>query len=77
MTGCVAPPFLISVLDGAEWSALHLGHFTPGENLPWYSLDRRLGGPQGRSGRCGEEKNVASVGNRIPAVQLVARHYAD
>jgi hypothetical protein len=25
---------------------------------PWYSLDRRLGGLQSRSGRCGEEKNA-------------------
>jgi hypothetical protein len=24
---------------------------------PWYTLDRRLGGPQSRSGRGGEEKN--------------------
>jgi hypothetical protein len=24
---------------------------------PWYSLDRRLGEPQSRSGRDGEEKN--------------------
>jgi hypothetical protein len=24
---------------------------------PWYALDRRLGGPQSRSGRGGEEKN--------------------
>jgi hypothetical protein len=24
---------------------------------PWYPLDRRLGGPQSRSGRDGEEKN--------------------
>jgi hypothetical protein len=24
---------------------------------PWYPLDRSLGGPQGRSGRGGEEKN--------------------
>jgi hypothetical protein len=24
---------------------------------PWYLLDRRLGGPQSRSGRGGEEKN--------------------
>jgi hypothetical protein len=23
----------------------------------WYLLDRRLAGPQGRSGRCDEEKN--------------------
>jgi hypothetical protein len=25
-------------------------------NSPWYPLDRRLGGPQSRSGRGGEEK---------------------
>jgi hypothetical protein len=44
---------------------------------PQYPLERRLGGPQGRSGRCGEEKNLASAGNRTPAVQLVARRYTD
>jgi hypothetical protein len=27
------------------------------EKNPWYPLDRRLGGPQSRSGRGGEEKN--------------------
>jgi hypothetical protein len=26
-------------------------------NSPWYSLDRKLGGSQSRSGRGGEEKN--------------------
>jgi hypothetical protein len=32
---------------------------------PWYSLDRRLGGPQSRSGRGGEEKNSQPpAGNR-------------
>jgi hypothetical protein len=25
---------------------------------PWYPLDRRLGGLQSRSGRCGEENNL-------------------
>jgi hypothetical protein len=29
----------------------------PQEKSPWYQLDRRLGGPQNRSGRGGEEKN--------------------
>jgi hypothetical protein len=29
----------------------------PQGKSPWYSLDRRLGGPQSRSGRGGEEKN--------------------
>jgi hypothetical protein len=32
-SGGVAP-FLISVLDGDEWSASHTEHFTPGENAP-------------------------------------------
>jgi hypothetical protein len=30
--------------------------FTPRERTLLYSLDRRLGGPQNRSGRCGEDK---------------------
>jgi hypothetical protein len=35
------------------------------EKSPRYSLDRRLGGPQSRSGRDGEEKNSQlPVGNR-------------
>jgi hypothetical protein len=40
----------------------HRNNFTPrplypqGKN-PWYPLDKRLGGPQSRSGRGGEEKN--------------------
>jgi hypothetical protein len=29
----------------------------PQGKSPWYSLDRRLGGPQSRSGRGGEDKN--------------------
>jgi hypothetical protein len=36
----------------------------PGEN-PWYQLDRRLDGPQNRSGDDGEEKKFpAPAGNR-------------
>jgi hypothetical protein len=29
----------------------------PGKAPSWYPLDRKLGGPQNRSGRGGEEKN--------------------
>jgi hypothetical protein len=29
----------------------------PQGKRPWYPLDRKLGGPQSRSGRGGEEKN--------------------
>jgi hypothetical protein len=36
--------FLISALDGDEWSTSRPGHFTPGET-PQYPLDKRLGGP--------------------------------
>jgi hypothetical protein len=50
--------------------------FTPRERVPRYSLDRRLGGSQNRSGRCGEEKHLASSRNPTPAVQPVARRDA-
>jgi hypothetical protein len=45
---------LTSALDGCEWSA-----FTthPQGNSPWDPFDRRLDGPQSRSGRSGEDKN--------------------
>jgi hypothetical protein len=36
-----------------------------------YPLDRRLGGPQSRSRRYGEEKKLALARNRTPAVQPV------
>jgi hypothetical protein len=50
--------FLISALDGGELSASRPGRFTPKKRASlWYPLDRRLGGPQSRSGRGGEEKN--------------------
>jgi hypothetical protein len=32
----------------------------PQRKSPWYPLDRRLGGPQSRSGRGGEKKNSQS-----------------
>jgi hypothetical protein len=43
--------FLTSALVGGRWSASRPGRFTPG-----YPFDRRLGGPQSRSGRRGKEK---------------------
>jgi hypothetical protein len=55
--------------------------FTPrqlypqGKN-PWYPLDRRLGGPQSRSGRGGEEKNSKPLpGLETPIIQPVAQRY--
>jgi hypothetical protein len=43
---------------------------------PRYSFDRRLGGPQNRPGRCGEEKHLALAENPTPAVQPEARRAA-
>jgi hypothetical protein len=42
------------------------------ERAPRWPLDRKLGGPQSRSGRCGEEQNLSSAGYGTPAVQLAA-----
>jgi hypothetical protein len=42
----------------------------------WYTLDRRLGGPQNRSGR-GEQKNSQPLpGLEPPIIQPVAQRYA-
>jgi hypothetical protein len=50
--------FLTAALDGGEWSASRPAAYTPRERASlWYPLDRRLGGPQSRSGRSCEEKN--------------------
>jgi hypothetical protein len=46
---------LTSALDGGEWSASLPGRFTPQGKSLCYPLDRRLGVPQSRSGRHGEE----------------------
>jgi hypothetical protein len=45
--------------------------FNPRRKSPQYSLDRRLGGPQNRPGRGGEEKHLAPARNPTPAVQPV------
>jgi hypothetical protein len=37
---------------------LHALATLPLGKSPWYPLDRRLGGPQTKSGRCSKEKNV-------------------
>jgi hypothetical protein len=57
-------------------SQLHAPNANLPEKSPRYPLDRRLGGPQNRSGRCGEEKRLAHAGNPTPAVQPVSRRDA-
>jgi hypothetical protein len=43
---------------------------------PWYTLDRRLGGPLSRSGRGSEEKNSQPLqGIKPPIIQPVAQRY--
>jgi hypothetical protein len=44
---------LTSALDGGEWPR----PFYPQGKSPWQPLDRRVGGPQSRSGPGSEEKN--------------------
>jgi hypothetical protein len=56
-SGDVAP---LNLWLGTRWR--RVVSFTPRPlysqgKSPWYPLDRRLGGPQSRSGRGGEEKN--------------------
>jgi hypothetical protein len=50
--------------------------YPQGKN-PWYPLDRRLGGPQTRFGRRGEDKNSQLLaGLELPIIQPVAQRYA-
>jgi hypothetical protein len=59
---------------------LHAPVALPPKKDPWYALDRKLGGPQSRSGRGGEEKKHRprrESNPRTPIVQPVAQRYTD
>jgi hypothetical protein len=56
--GGTTPFFLTSEMDGGECSASRHCRFTPREKRPQYPSYKRLSGPQGRYGRCGEEKSI-------------------
>jgi hypothetical protein len=45
-----------------------------GGKCPRYPLDSRLGGPQSRSGRCGEEKILDPTGTRTPTPRSFSRY---
>jgi len=64
---------MTAALEGGEWSAAR-----PGRTLPpgktRYPFYRRLGGPQGRSGRA---KNLVSTGIRSRTVQPVVIRYTN
>ena len=66
--------YLTLALDGGGWSTPRLGRFTPGKETR-YPLYRRLGRPQGRSGRL--RKTSPPPGFDPQTVQLVASRYAD
>jgi len=64
--------FLTAALDGGEWLTSGPSRFTPGEE-PGYRFNRKLGYPQSRSERLGEEKNVFNLPGFQPrTVQPVA-----
>jgi hypothetical protein len=65
-SGGIAQPFLTSALDGGGRSAPRLSRLTPLRNSPRYPLDRRLGEPRSRLGRCGEEKNISPLSGIEP-----------
>ena len=62
---------MTAALEGGEWSAARLG----GTLLPEktrYPFYRRLGGPQGRSGR---SENLVPIGIRSRSVQRLVSRY--
>jgi hypothetical protein len=74
--GSIAP----RILDfGTRWKCVvsfTIRPFYPQGNSPWYSLNRRLGRPQSRSGRSGEEKNSQLLPRlEPPIIQPVAQRY--
>jgi hypothetical protein len=52
-------------------SQLHPPAALPPGKEPRYPLDRRLGGPQSRSGRCGEEKILDPTGTLSVLVSMI------
>ena len=64
---------MTAALEGGEWSAARPGRtLSPGKTR--YSLYRRLGGPQGWSGRA---ENLVPTRIRSRSVQHVASRYTD
>jgi len=60
---------MTAALEGVEWSAGRPGHTLP-PGKTWYPFYRRLGGPQGQSGRA---ENLIPTGIRSRTVQPVAQ----
>jgi hypothetical protein len=67
----VSYKFLTSSVDGVHAPAA----LTPGKEPLRYSLDRRLGGPQSRSRRRGEEKILDPTRTRTPAPRSFSPYF--
>lgn len=67
----MAPPLLISALDGGQWSVSHSGHFTTGEEFQSINWIGGLGWPQSPSGCYGEQNHIVFAGNETQSVQPV------
>jgi hypothetical protein len=80
--GGIAPPFPTSALDGGEWPSFTPRPLYPRGKSPRYPLDRRLGGPQSRSGCCGVERNLlplpeSNSGRPVRSPSLYRLRYPD
>jgi len=64
---------MTAALEGDEWSAARPGRTLPPEKTR-YPFYRRLGGPQGRSGRA---EYLVPTGIRSRTVQPVVSRYTD
>jgi hypothetical protein len=73
----IAPPFLISALGGGEWSASHLGRFTPWKITSVIYWIGGWVGPRAVMNPGEGKKSLASAGIRTPAVKPVTRCYTD
>jgi hypothetical protein len=68
--------FLAMAID-VLWLTSRPGRFTPGKE-PQYPLNKRMRGPQRRSGRFGVDKNLLALPEfESRTVQLIASHYFD
>ena len=64
---------MTAALEGGEWSAAQPSHILP-PGKTRYPFYRRLGGPQGRSGRA---ENLVPTRIRSRTVQLIGSHYTN
>jgi hypothetical protein len=70
--------FLTSALDGGEWSASRPARALPPGKGPSVPIVQKTGwAPEPVWTQRLEEKSSVSIGDRIPVVQSVVRHYSD